>query len=119
MAKKIADSIKSGSHHWILQRVSAIALIPLVIWLVISFLQIANDPATYLPLFFSYPVNTVLSIIFIGFSLYHGSLGMRVIIEDYVPNHFQRNFYIILVNFISIFVAVCAIISIIKLHMVG
>ncbi len=119
MSKKIADSTKTGSHHWIMQRISAIALIPLVIWLVISFLQIAHDPANYLPIFFSYPLNTFLAILFIIFSLYHGSLGMRTIIEDYVSNHFQRHFYIILVNFISIFAAVCVIISIIKLHIVG
>jgi len=116
---KIAPSTKTGSHHWIMQRLTAIGLIPVVIWLVLSVLQIVQDPINYMPVFFAYPLNTFMSVIFIAVSLYHGSLGMRTIIEDYVPNKFQRHFYIILVNFISIIAGVGAIISIIRLHLIG
>jgi succinate dehydrogenase / fumarate reductase membrane anchor subunit len=115
---KISPSTKTGSHHWILQRLSAIFLIPLIIWLVLSFLKIVQDP-DYIAIFFVYPLNTFLAVVFIAVSLYHGSLGMRVIIEDYVPNKFQKHFYIIVVNFTSIVAGVGAVISIIKLHMVG
>lgn len=116
---KIAPSTKTGSHHWIMQRMSAIALIPIVIWLVLSVLQIVHDPVNYMPIFFAYPLNTFMGVLFIAVSLYHGSLGMRVLIEDYIPNKFQRHFYIILVNFVSITAGVAAIIAIIRLHMVG
>ena len=116
---KIAPSTKTGSHHWIMQKLSAVGLIPLVIWLVLSVLQIIQDPINYMPIFFAYPLNAFMSIIFIAFSLYHGSLGMKVIIEDYVPNKFQRHFYIILVNFASITFGVMAIIAIIRLHLIG
>lgn len=116
---KIAPSTKTGSHHWITLRISAIALIPLTIWLVLSVLQIINDPVNYMPLFFAYPLNAIMTIIFIAFSLYHGSLGMREIIEDYIPNKFQKYFYITLVNFISITAGTAAVVSIIKLHITG
>lgn len=115
--KKIAPSTKTGSHHWIMQRISAIGLIPLVIWLVLSVLQIIQDPINYMSVFFAYPLNAFMGIVFVAFSLYHGSLGIRVIIEDYIPNKFQRHFYIILINFLSIIVGVAAIISIIRLHL--
>jgi succinate dehydrogenase / fumarate reductase membrane anchor subunit len=115
---KIAPSTKTGSHHWILQRISALGLIPLVCWLVLSALKIVKDP-DYISIFFAYPLNAILGIVFIAFSLFHGSLGMRVIIEDYVPNKIQKHFYIILINFLSIIAGVSAIISIIKLHMIG
>lgn len=116
---KIAPSTKTGSHHWIMQRISAIGLIPLVIWLVLSVFQIIHDPINYMPIFFAYPLNAFMGVIFIAFSLYHGSLGMRVIIEDYIANKFQRYFYIILINFISITSGVAAIIAIIRLHLGG
>ena len=119
MKIKIASSTKTGAHHWLMQRVSAIALIPLTIWFVISFVKIAQDPQGYLPVFFAYPLNAVLGILMITTSLYHGCLGMRVVIEDYIPNKAKMHFHIILVNFVSIATAVAAVISIIRLHLIG
>ena len=119
MKIKIAPSTKTGSHHWLVQRLSAIALIPLTIWLVLSFVQIAQDPQGYLPVFFAYPLNALMGILLITTSLYHGSLGMRVVIEDYISNKAKMHFYIILINFISILTSVAVVISIIRLHLIG
>ncbi len=116
---KIAPSTKTGSHHWLMQRVSAVALIPLILWLVFSFVQIAEDPQAYLPVFFAYPLNAIMGILLITTSLYHGSLGLRVVIEDYISNKTKMHFYIMLVNFLSIVTAVAAVISIIRLHLIG
>ncbi len=116
---KIAPSTKTGAHHWLSQRVSAVALLPLIIWLVISFIQIAQDPQGYLPVFFAYPFNAIMGILLITTSLYHGSLGMRVIIEDYISNKTKMHFYIMLVHFISAATAVAAVVSIIRLHLIG
>lgn len=116
---KISPSKKTGSHHWIMQKITALALIPLVIWLVLSVLKIVEDPVNFLPVFFAYPLNAIFGILFIGVSLYHGSLGMQVIIEDYVPKKCVRKATIILINFISIFAGVSAIISILRLHLIG
>ncbi len=116
---KIAPSTKTGSHHWIAQKISAIALIPLIIWLVLSFVQIVEDPQSYLPVFFAYPINAVMGILLITTSLYHGSLGLRVIIEDYIPNKTKMHFYIMLINFLSIVTSVAVVIAIIRLHLIG
>ena len=119
MKIKIAPSTKTGAHHWLMQRISAIALIPLTIWLVLSLLQINEDPQGYLPVFFAYPLNTIMGILMITTSLYHGSLGMRVVIEDYIVNKTKMHFYIMLVHFISITTAVAAVVAIIRLHLIG
>ena len=116
---KIAPSTKSGSHHWLVQRFSAIALIPLILWLVLSFVKISQDPQNYFPVFFSYPFNAVMGILLITTSLYHGALGMRVIIEDYITNGFKVYFYIMLVNFVSILTAVASVLAILRLHFIG
>lgn len=119
MKNKIAPSTKTGAHHWLNQRISAIFLIPLVLWLVFSFVKIIGDPQGYLPVFFAYPVNAIMGILFFCASLYHGSLGMRVIIEDYVSNKVKMHFYIMLIHFISIVTAVAVITAIIRLHLIG
>jgi len=116
---KIAPSTKTGAHHWLMQRVSAVALLPLIFWLVFSFVRITQDPQGYLPVFFAYPFNAVMGILLIIASLYHGSLGMRVIIEDYVSCKIKMHFFIILVHFISIATAVAAVIAIVRLHLIG
>jgi succinate dehydrogenase / fumarate reductase membrane anchor subunit len=116
---KISAGIKSGSHHWILQRISAIALIPLCIWLVLSVFQIIADPINFMPIFFAYPLNALMGILFTVFSLYHGSLGMRVIIEDYISCKTRKYFYIILVHFLSIVTGAAATLAILRLHLVG
>jgi len=102
-----------------MQRISAIALIPLILWLVLSLVQIAQDPQSYLPVFFAYPLNAVMGILLIIASMYHGSLGMRVIIEDYISNKTKMHFYIMLVHFISITTAVAGVVAIIRLHLIG
>lgn len=116
---KIAPSTKTGAHHWLMQRIAAIALIPLIFWLIFSLVEIAYDPAGYLPVFFAYPFNAIMGILLIATSLYHGSLGMRVIIEDYISNKTKMHFYIMLVHFISIATAVAGVVSIIRLHLIG
>lgn len=116
---KIVPSTKTGAHHWLMQRVTAVALIPLVVWLSLSLMQIAQDPQEYLPVFFAYPFNAIGGILFITTSLYHGSLGMRVIIEDYVSNKTKMYFCIMLIHFISIVTAVAGVIAILRLHLIG
>jgi len=116
---KIAPATKTGAHHWLTQRISAIALLPLIIWLLLSFVQIVQDPQEYMPVFFAYPFNAVMGILLISASLYHGSLGMQVIIEDYVSCKIKRHFYIMLIHFISITTAIAAILAIVRLHLVG
>jgi succinate dehydrogenase / fumarate reductase membrane anchor subunit len=116
---KIAPSTKTGAHHWLMQRVSALALIPLVIWLVASFVQIIQDPQGFLPVFFAYPLNAIAGILFIVTSLYHGSLGMRVIIEDYITNKMMMHVFIMLVHFLSIATAIAGVMAITRLHLIG
>jgi succinate dehydrogenase / fumarate reductase, membrane anchor subunit len=116
---KIIPSTKTGSHHWLMQRISAVALIPLTIWLVLSVMQIAQDPYGYLPVFFAYPFNAIMGILFIGAALYHGSLGMREVFEDYVSCKIKKHFYVMLTHFISIVSAVAAILAILRLHLIG
>lgn len=115
----IAPSTKSGAHHWLSQRVSAIALIPLIFWLVLSFVKIAEDPEGYLPVFFAYPLNAIMGILLILISLYHGSLGMRVIFEDYITNKTLMHICTMVIHFISIVTAVAGVVAIVRLHLIG
>ncbi len=109
-------SAKSGLHHWLMQRITAIALVPLSLWFVGLFIILITAPYQISYTFFSSTLNVALAILFIGATFYHGALGMQVIWEDYVHNARARWILIILTNFTSILLAILAILSILKMY---
>lgn len=111
-------SAKHGVHHWIIQRLTAVALIPLVVWFVlvsICFVMRGGDLAPYL----QYPMSAIAALLFVSVALYHGSLGMQVVLEDYVHCHKARAFSIILMKFITIVTILAGVLAVVKLHLVG
>jgi len=77
-------SAKNGVEHWWLQRVTAIALVPLTVWFTASL--IAHADGDY-PMFIAWlrtPIATILMALLLITLFYHAALGLQVVIEDYV-----------------------------------
>ncbi|MCY3768839.1 MAG: succinate dehydrogenase, hydrophobic membrane anchor protein [Gammaproteobacteria bacterium] len=73
-----------GSHHWWLQRVTALVLVPLVVWFMFSIVgQVGKDLET-VRTWIAQPHVAVLLVLSLSLMFYHGQLGMQVIIDDYV-----------------------------------
>ncbi len=77
-------SAKSGVHHWWVQRMTAVALVPLCLWFIFAVLALAGEPLAVVQAWIGRPVNTVLLLCLIGAMFHHLQLGMQVVIEDYV-----------------------------------
>jgi len=77
-------SAKSGTAHWFHQRVSALALIPLTAWLLYGVICLAGAGYQQAVEFVTSPFNTGALLFLIITVLYHGMLGLQVVIEDYV-----------------------------------
>jgi succinate dehydrogenase / fumarate reductase, membrane anchor subunit len=78
------NAANTGTNHWWWQRVTAICLIPLSIWFVVSVLgHINDDHAAASNWIKSIPV-TVLLLSFMVTVFYHAKFGLQVIAEDYV-----------------------------------
>jgi succinate dehydrogenase / fumarate reductase membrane anchor subunit len=108
-------SAKEGTHHWWLQRLTALALIPLTIWLVASLIALSGFGHEEFVVWFGQPVNATIMILFLAVAFHHAQLGMQVVIEDYVPHHGWRMALIILVKFACYGLAVLTIVSILKI----
>ncbi len=108
-------SAKSGTDHWWMQRITALALIPLVFWLCFSIASLPGSDYATIKAWLSSPVIVTLLIITIIAAFYHAQLGLQVVIEDYVSNHATRLITIIIVNFLCIIFAIVAIISLFKI----
>src|ERR1700754_1483257 len=79
-------SAKEGVHHWWAQRVTAVALIPLTIWFVVSVVRMASGRTDF-GFWLDSPVNAAALILFIAVAYHHAALGMQVVLEDYVSDH--------------------------------
>lgn len=79
-------SAKAGTHHFWVQRVSAVALVPLTLWVAFTVAALSDkDYATVLT-YFSSPFSAAMFSLFIFTAFYHSALGLQVVIEDYVHN---------------------------------
>lgn len=109
---------RSGAAIWWAQRMSALALIPLVIWFVLFiFSAVKFRSSDELMAVFSSPFPTIIFALFLGIGLYHGNIGMKEIIEDYVHNHALKYSLIILVNFVSLASAIAGICALLVFHL--
>jgi|SRR5699024_8684426 len=88
---------KSGAGQWWLQRVTAVALVPLIVWLLVGLVAHAGaEPAAFAD-WLSQPW-TALPLILLLFALFmHTRLGLQVIIEDYI-HHDRWRFFLVAAN---------------------
>jgi succinate dehydrogenase / fumarate reductase, membrane anchor subunit len=77
-------SAKEGVQHWWMQRVTAIALVPLAIWFIIAALGMIGADRPAMVVWMHNPMSPVFAILLIVAVVYHLALGLQVVIEDYI-----------------------------------
>jgi succinate dehydrogenase / fumarate reductase membrane anchor subunit len=95
-------SAKHGAGHFITQRVSAVALLFLVPWFLISLIGAVRGGYDGALAWVSDPVNAVLSLLAVGTALYHMRLGMQTVVEDYIAKHATKAVLLILNTFVCV-----------------
>jgi succinate dehydrogenase / fumarate reductase membrane anchor subunit len=111
-------SAKSGVHHWWIQRLTAIALIPLVVWFAISLVMLSGADYAVVRAWIGSPLVMVLLILTIGVGLHHGQLGLQVVWEDYTDGAL-RVVMIVLTKFIAVLFGLGAIVAIMRIGFGG
>lgn len=109
-------SAKEGVGHWWMQRLTAVALVPLAIWF--AFVVAMLESASYetVVVWLQSPVVAVLLILFIAATFYHTQLGLQVIVEDYVEGWLKIT-SLVLINFLCIILTVAGIIALLKIFL--
>ncbi len=95
-------SAKHGAGHFITQRVSAIALLFLVPWFLITLIGAVRGGYDGALTYIADPYNAVLILLTVGAALYHMRLGMQVVVEDYILKNSTKAVLLILNTFICI-----------------
>jgi succinate dehydrogenase / fumarate reductase membrane anchor subunit len=73
-----------GLQHWKLQRLTAIANVPLVLWFVFSAWALAGSSYEEVRAWLASPITASLMVLLILSSFSHARLGVQVAIEDYL-----------------------------------
>ena len=79
--------MKNYAFKWIMQRLTAVILIPLTFWFVYQCVLFSSYDYDQIRNFFFSKINALLFFILIISMLYHAKLGNDTIVEDYVASH--------------------------------
>ncbi|MBD07699.1 MAG: succinate dehydrogenase, hydrophobic membrane anchor protein [Gammaproteobacteria bacterium] len=107
-------SAKEGAEHWWMQRLSAVALIPLGLWFSVALGAMDQLDYSSVVEFVRHPVNSILLILTLITMTYHSQLGVQVVVEDYVHSSSLKIITIVAVSFAHILVAVTGVFAILK-----
>ena len=108
-------SAKGGTHHWWMQRLTAIALVPLTVWFILSLITLSGADHATAAEWLASPLPAVLMILLIVATFHHLQLGLQVIIEDYVHGEGMKLACIIGIKLASFALAVAAGFAVLKI----
>ncbi len=112
-------SAKEGAHHWWMQRLTAIALVPLTLWFAVSVAGLAGMVHGAALAWIGSPSVAITLVLLIGATFYHAQLGLQVVIEDYIHNEALKITALVLVKFAMIVLAVASIFAVLKIAFGG
>ena len=112
-----SGSAKDGTGHWWAQRVSAVGLLLLGLWFLWSLTNIAGFAQAQVTTWISNPCNSVMLLLLCGTLAWHSSLGVQVVIEDYVHGPLLKVCLLLLNRFAHVFVAITAAFAVLRISL--
>jgi succinate dehydrogenase / fumarate reductase membrane anchor subunit len=112
-------SAKHGVNHWIAERVSSIALVPLSLWGLFSAITLSRVGFEGASTWLHAPVNAVLAALLTLVSFQHMHAGLRVVVEDYLHTPGTKTLALLLNLFVCVLGAALAVFCILKVALTG
>lgn len=108
-------SAKNGTGHFWAQRLTAIALVPLVLWFLVLVLGLIGQDPFVVRARLAEPLNATLLLAFIAATFWHAQLGVQVVIEDYIHTRWLEVALQVLVKFAAAIGALLAGLAVIRI----
>ena len=106
---------KTGTEHFVLQRLTATALVPLTIWFLIFVLSLVNADYVTAADAVSKPWNAMLLVGFLIAMFWHAQLGLQVVLEDYIHNSLLALALQTTVKFIAVLGAIVSVFAVARI----
>jgi len=108
-------SAKDGTTHWWAQRLSALALIPLVVWFVASVVAMTGADYVTVRAWIGSPLVAGLLVLMIATVFYHAHLGLQVVVEDYVHHEATKFAAIIAIKALAIVLSLTGVLAVLSI----
>lgn len=112
-------SAKEGTGHFWAQRMSAVALVPLVIYFIILVICLNGADHAQIRATLAHPFHAIVMALFVLTGVYHMRLGMQIVIEDYIHGEGLKIVCVMLNTFFAIVLGAASVFAILKLSFGG
>jgi succinate dehydrogenase / fumarate reductase membrane anchor subunit len=106
---------KTGTEHFVVQRLTATALVPLTIWFLVFVLSLINADYVTAAEAVSKPWNAVLLVGFLVAMFWHAQLGLQFVLEDYIHNSLLALALQTTVKFIAVLGAIVSVFAVARI----
>jgi succinate dehydrogenase / fumarate reductase, membrane anchor subunit len=110
---------KQGVHHWWVQRLTSVALVPLSIWFLVSLLSLPSLDHWVVSAWMAQTPSALLLILFVLTAAWHSQLGLQVIVEDYVHGIGARTLTLVVLTFAHVLIASAGVLAVLKVALRG
>ena len=108
-------SAKDGTGHWWMQRLTALALVPITVWFVVSVIGMAGASYAEFSAWLANPLVAGLFLILIAATFYHAVLGLQVVVEDYLHNEGVKIATLLVIKALGVLLGLTAALSVLRL----
>ena len=112
-------SAKECVAHWWAQRISAVALIPLILWFVIAMVALTDAEHGTVVAWLHAPFPAIVTVLMLIAAFYHMSLGIQVVIEDYIHTEWFKICAIVLNKLLAFALAAAGIFAVLRIAFQG
>jgi succinate dehydrogenase / fumarate reductase membrane anchor subunit len=112
-------SAGTGTHHFWVHRVTAVALVPLTIWFLCSLLSHMGGSRDEVVAWIGQPLVAIAFVLLLGTGIYHLKLGIQVVIEDYVHGETMKLFSQLALTLVTAAIGVASIFAVFKIAVGG
>ena len=110
-------SAKTGTDHFIQQRITAVALVFTGLYVIALLLCNVHGGYDAMQAALAHPGNAVVVIAFLLAMTWHASLGMQVVIEDYVHTPAWSVTFLLLNRFVFAIAAIAGVLAVLKISL--
>jgi succinate dehydrogenase / fumarate reductase membrane anchor subunit len=108
-------SARSGTGHFLVERITSVALAVLSVWFVWLCLSFMRADYTTAHALLAKPQNAVLMSAFVIALFWHTQVGLQMVIEDYVHTPWMEIVLQILVKFLALLGALACVFAVVRI----
>jgi succinate dehydrogenase / fumarate reductase membrane anchor subunit len=112
-------SARSGATHWWHERLTSVSTLILLVWFFVSLLRLPDFSYATVTQWLAAPLAAVPMLLLIVSVFWHLSSGLRVVVEDYVHEEGGKLFWLVAINFASLFAAALSIFAVLRIAFGG